>query len=114
MLDPKALAAAKKAYNDTLNDDALGDEAHVITAYLAALQPEGKAEAVAKIDALLEMAEGYAREPLRNDLEVGFRHSPLSPKEREQRYAEACAFIARDIEEARKLLAALAKGDGDA
>jgi hypothetical protein len=64
-------------------------------------------ETMRRIDALLEDAEGYAREPLRNDLEVGFRHSPLSPKEITQRYAEACALITRDIEEARKLLAAL-------
>ena len=30
--------------------------------------------------------------PLVNPLETGFRHSPLSPRERETRYMEACAL----------------------
>ena len=30
--------------------------------------------------------------PLINPLETGFRHSPLSPRERETRYMEACAL----------------------
>ena len=34
---------------------------------------------------------GLTENPLYNPLEVGFRHSPLSPKEREERYATACS-----------------------
>jgi hypothetical protein len=41
----------------------------------------------------LEMIEETSRLPLYNSLEVGFRHSPLSPKEKLDRYADACAQI---------------------
>ena len=34
---------------------------------------------------------GLTENPLYNPLEVGFRHSPLSPKERGERYATACS-----------------------
>jgi hypothetical protein len=41
----------------------------------------------------IEFARDIAREPLRNDLEVGFRHSPLSLKEIAERYKDACEQI---------------------
>lgn len=34
---------------------------------------------------------GLTENPLYDPLEVGFRHSPLSPKEREERYTTACS-----------------------
>lgn len=42
-LDGRAVAAAKLAYAETLNDDELGDERHVIRAYLTALPARPKA-----------------------------------------------------------------------
>ena len=50
---------------------------------------------------LLEMLLDQLREPLRNDLEVGFRHSPLSNKEIIERYEATCneAFmLAQELE----------------
>lgn len=39
----------------------------------------------------LDDVAGLTENPLYNFLEVGFRHSPLSLKEREERWASACS-----------------------
>ena len=61
-------------------------------------------EDLEKVIIQLEDALHYAEYPLRNDLEVGFRHSPLSDKEQLQRYQQACEFIAQDLKYALELL----------
>lgn len=52
--------------------------------------------------ASIETALEYAERPLANDLEVGFRHRELSPKEKLERYADCCRFIAADLRAALK------------
>lgn len=59
---------------------------------------------VDQIHVQVQSAHSYADRPLYNHLEVGFRHTPLTPKEREQRYAEACRFAAQDSKEALRLI----------
>ena len=41
----------------------------------------------------LEQIEEISRLPLYNSLEVGFRHSPLTQKEKLERYELACTMI---------------------
>jgi hypothetical protein len=52
----------------------------------------------------IEMALDYAKRPLANDLEIGFRHGELSPKEKLERYAETCACIEHDLSAALRSL----------
>lgn len=59
---------------------------------------------IEKVILQLEDALHFAEYPLRNDLEVGFRHSPLSDKEKLQRYRQACGFIAEDIKYVLEIL----------
>lgn len=54
-------------------------------------------EIIDKIHNQLDDAMYFAEHPLRNDLETGFRHSPLTDKEKLQRYEAACKYIAEDL-----------------
>lgn len=73
---------------------------------LAAQAALAKARETAKmISVQIDSALAYASDPLSRPLEVGFRHSPLTPNERLERYAEACLFIKQDLEAARAALA---------
>jgi hypothetical protein len=56
----------------------------------------------------IELALEYAERPLYNPLETGFRHRPLTVKERLERYESACAFIAQDL---RSALAEIDEGN---
>lgn len=50
---------------------------------------------------LLEMLLDQLREPLRNDLEVGFRHGPISNREIIERYEATCnevLILAQELE----------------
>lgn len=46
-----------------------------------------------KAKMLAEMIVEIARRPLYNDLDVGFRHSPLTNKEKLERYQFSCDAI---------------------
>ena len=52
----------------------------------------------------LEQVMEVSRTPLSRPLEVGFRHSSLSPKEMVERYGESFAEITQHIEYAMKEL----------
>lgn len=45
----------------------------------------------------VESALSFAEKPLYDELEVGFRHSPLPLKEALGRYKQACEFITQDL-----------------
>lgn len=62
--------------------------ATVIRAALDKARDDALGEALAYFEDIASLTEN----PLYNPLEVGFRHSPLSPKEREERYATACSM----------------------
>ena len=47
-----------------------------------------------KLLATLEMIAAVAESPVSNPLEVGFRHSPLSPKEIQDRQRDSFEYIA--------------------
>lgn len=55
---------------------------------MATSEQKASAEAKALIKATLEMLVTRAEAPLRNDLEVGFRHTPFSKDEQLQRFSE--------------------------
>lgn len=113
MLDPKALEAALSAADRVyLTTTTESTSSHVaveagITAYLQAVQPAvaDAAEALRNVSVHLELAQDIAALPLYNELEVGFRHSPLSPKETMQRYAESFEVVSQDIKFALEYLA---------
>jgi hypothetical protein len=53
-----------------------------------------------KIDALIDMLNYIAdnlRDPTYNSLEVGFRHGPLTQKEKIERYEQECYCSRNDI-----------------
>jgi len=61
-----------------------------------------------------ELIANNTEAPLINHLETGFRHSPLTAKEREERYAQAAAFAHQDADAAMEALtAALAAHKGE-
>lgn len=62
---------------------------------------------VEQIQVQVQSAHSFADRPLYNSLETGFRHTPLTPKEREQRYQESCRFAAQDSQEALRLIGEL-------
>ena len=62
---------------------------------------------VEQIQVQVQSAHSFADRPLYNGLETGFRHTPLTQTEREQRYQEACRFAAQDSQEALRLIAEL-------
>jgi hypothetical protein len=47
---------------------------------------------------LLEYIRDLAARPTYNDLEAGFRHTPLSSKEIQERYADACREIVQNLD----------------
>lgn len=55
-------------------------------------------EDAAELKDTLEYILSYIRRPLSNELEVGFRHTPLSNKEIIDRYKEKCEFVVHDVD----------------
>ena len=53
---------------------------------------------IEKIKYVLENVLESLKKPTYRDLEVGFRHTPLTQKEIIERYEETCIFAARDLQ----------------
>ena len=53
---------------------------------------ETQAREIERLRVECEFIASVTASPLINPLEVGFRHSPLTQRERETRYMEACAI----------------------
>ena len=51
-----------------------------------------------KVKYVLENVLESLNKPTYRDLEVGFRHTPLTQKEIVERYEETCIFAARDLQ----------------
>lgn len=80
----------------------------ILAAQLAEAQQQIAAlrEALEALRAVMEDCAAAAEHPTYRSLEVGFRHSPLTPKEMLERYQETCRDIASDLR------AALAQTEG--
>lgn len=96
-------AALAKAEGERAEQWRLRREAEASRDLQAAIasDEEGRSRRLeAKLREALEIitcVELWADKPLVNDLEVGFRHSPLTVKEREDRYQETCSLIAETL-----------------
>ncbi len=92
-------------FGEAINDgyEALGDlvaeygDAILSVLRLAEAQPSAIREAVEGEIQTLELIADELAQPLKRDLEVGFRHSPLTDKDRLARYAETCASAQHEL-----------------
>lgn len=73
--------------DDAASIVALHNSAAAMIAEIRELRAEN-----ARLRVECEFIASATASPLVNSLETGFRHSPLSPSERETRYMEACAL----------------------
>jgi len=98
LLDTLAAANARVAEVEAEQDRAEAAEMKADILREAAEVRLAEAEAViAGLKFAMENAAEMAERPTYNDLEVGFRHSPLTQSEITKRYEETCRFIAADL-----------------